>query len=166
MAALDEQSPPPVPSEPDDDETIFALSPEPPDVEHQQRFDEALLGSDFSMSTRFTRGDIGGGQEIVFDQDQVPIGIRNVREMPVRGHVEPVDYVRPDVDPELVRPGGYVNPNVAQWYYRESYGIKLKKSWVCENVPWLFGPDGLYPDIYECPDIECDEDDPFCVCPM
>ena len=119
----------------------------------QHRFDQAILGSEFTMPTRWTQAStISRAQEFVFDQQQMPIGIRNVRKVPR------------SVPDTLERPGGYVNPNVANWYYKESFNIKLKRHSMCEEAPWLFGPEGLYPDIYECPEY-CDENDPLCICP-
>ena len=106
------------------------------------------------MPTRYTApSHVGHGQEIVYDQVlNVPVGIRNVRALPQQNIVE----------------GGFVNPNVSNWYYKNSFKIRVKRSWESENMPWLFGPGGLYPDIYDC-ENECDEDDPMCdpmcVCP-
>ena len=99
----------------------------------------------------------GAGQEIVFDplDTELPIGIRNVRAY------KRYEYTPSDAD--LIRPGGYVNPNAANWYYQNSFQKKVQKSWASENMPWLFGPEGLYPNIYDCPD-ECLLD-PNCECP-
>ena len=126
------------------------------DRKRQAQFDRAVLGDGFTMPTRFTRASrVGAGQEIVYDplDALLPIGIRNVRAKP---------QYRLD-DASLARPGGYVNPNVANWYYENSFQKKVKKSWASENMPWLFGPEGLYPNIYDCPD-ECLVD-PNCECP-
>ena len=122
----------------------------------EARFQQAFLGNDFTMDTRYTRPEnVGAGQEMVFDADgDMPIGIRNVRPIPraMRQSSASFDEV----------PGGYVNPNVKSFYYQQSFMFKTKKSWASENVPWLFGPEGLYPDIYDCPS-DC-EDDPLCIC--
>ena len=55
-----------------------------------------------------------------------------------------------------------VNPNVSDWYYKESFKFKAKRSWASTEMPWLFGPEGTYPDIYDCPS-DCSEDE-LCVC--
>jgi hypothetical protein len=149
-----------------DDLTEFAeVTPSPsarsyiPDTLHddrrrrQARFNQAFLGSEFSMDTRYTHPrNVGRGQEIVFDDMEAPVGVRNVRAIP-----------RQALPEENVVPGGFVNPNVSNWYYQNSFKVKCKRSWASENMPWLFGPEGVYPEIYECPD-ECEED-PTCICP-
>jgi len=61
-------------------------------------------------------------------------------------------------------PGGYVNPHVQRFYYEQAFEPKFKKSWASTEMPWLFGPDGLYPSLYEeCPE-ECEEIDGICLC--
>ena len=119
----------------------------------QARFDNAFLGNAFTLPTRYTEGSIGAGQEIVFDDElDAPIGIRNVRSVPRAQRESSFDDV----------PGGYVNPNVKSFYYQRSFMYRAKKSWASENVPWLFGPEGIYPDIYDCPS-DCEEND-LCIC--
>ena len=122
----------------------------------EDRFQQAFLGNDFTMDTRYTTAsNVGAGQEIVFDEavPMAPIGIRNVRPIPRAERESSFDTL----------PGGFVNPNVKSFYYNQSFGYKVKKSWASENVPWLFGPEGLYPGIYDCPS-DCESDDPLCIC--
>ena len=81
-------------------------------------------------------------------------------------------YFPPDFDPSLVPrtkkpkdkqqevrmmlPYTFCCNTCGEFMYR------AKKSWASENVPWLFGPEGVYPDIYDCPS-DCEEND-LCIC--
>jgi len=92
------------------------------------------------------------GQELVYNRVGGFQGIRNVRALPSRKNM-----VRESV------PGGYVNPNAQSWYASNSFEMKVRPSWESYNYPWLFGPDGVYPLIIDCPE-ECVLD-PECDCP-
>ena len=124
---------------------------------------EAMWGRIGTLPTRWTsprKANELKGQEVVRNQGGLDVGVRNVRARPQRIH-----YDRPMIPETQITyvPGGYVNPSVQTWYYQKSFEPVYKKSFVSEQYPWLFGPQGLYPDIYDCPD-ECIDANGKCTC--
>ena len=100
----------------------------------------------------------------------VDLGIRNVRRRPERFREVVVNHMAAPIlrQPKLAVtyvPGGYVNPNVQNWYYEKAFEHKPKRSWASQAYPELFGPDGIYPLAYEegC-DPECMLIDGECRC--
>jgi hypothetical protein len=122
-----------------------------------------------TMPTRWTgASNVGHGQELVRNPPAfsgLGLGVRNVRGRPRRvpsGLPAPVS-IQPASGVTYV-PGGYVNPGVQNWYYQKAFEPKYKKNVISTDYPWLFGPQGLYPAIYDM----CPEDcmvDGMCICP-
>jgi len=155
-----------------DDDSSFALdSEEEREIEAQQKrmldYPQDRVGT---MPTRWTgASNVGAGQELVRNPPALSglsLGIRNVRGRPRRipsGLPAPVSIQPAISDGVSYVPGGYVNPGVKNWYYQKSFEPKYKKNVISSAYPWLFGPQGLYPSIYDM----CPEDcmvDGVCIC--
>jgi hypothetical protein len=66
--------------------------------------------------------------------------------------------------PVTLVPGGYVQPEIQNWYYQNAFEHKPKRSWASQAYPGLFGPDGVYPLAYEGCDPECMNEYGECLC--
>jgi len=102
-------------------------------------------------------------------EDVPRIGIRNVRQVQVINDMfnAPAQMIArkdPRV-PITVVPGGYVAPEIQNWYYQSAFEPKPKRSWASQAYPDLFGPEGVYPLAYEegCAP-ECVDELGECVC--
>ena len=118
-------------------------------------------------------------------RENVPrVGIRNVRQKRVVRNIDNVRQKRvvrninvmfnapvqriakrdPRV-PVTVVPGGYVMPEIQNWYYQSAFERKPKRSWASQAYPDLFGPEGIYPLAYEegC-DPDCMNEFGECLC--
>ncbi len=104
-------------------------------------------------------------------EDVPRVGIRNVRQREVQvindmfnAPAQTIARRDPKV-PITVVPGGYVIPEIQNWYYQNAFERKPKRSWASRAYPSLFGPDGIYPLAYEegC-DPECVNELGECVC--
>ena len=154
---------------PDSDDEEQGTLDDDEDEEHRQEWEDSRKPRDWgviqTLNTRWTDRSVRPerAQEIIRDpRPGIAIGIQNVRQRPQRQEL-PAAIELPERVPVTVVPGGFVNPNVQRFYYEQSFQPKFKKSWASSEMPWLFGPDGLYPSLYE----ECDEEcmvDGVCLC--
>ena len=162
----------------DDDESEFV--PDFNEPVNDEEYEEAPIrqpprrqsgGNYRTMGTRWTDTSIRpeiAQEAVVNPRPGIAVGIRNVRQRPERFRNVPVRVAdRPLVRREPLEvtrvPGGYVNPHVQNWYYQNAFESKPKRSWASQEMPWLFGEHGLYPQIYE----ECEDEcmvDGVCIC--
>ena len=144
----------------DDEESEFVLNTDERkrvDAQEQQRlrFNPGRIRTGATLESDNTQDGSREhpGQRAILQEDG-SVRIHNIRKRaPAPQQRVPVTYV----------PGGYVNPEVQNWYYQNSFERKPKRSWAATAYPGLFGPTGLYPLAYE----ECADEcmiDGVCMC--